>query len=889
MNQGFASKIQNPKSKIGMKYFSFRHKYSIRDYRRFCVFILWTLLGIVLAVVLGVGILPVSLPKSLPLAIAHAQVVSETAQQEQQGRVYYETESFAQAIQVWQQVLQVYQSRQDRLNQARVLSNLALAYQKLGQWPQATQAISASLQFASAQQGKYSQAELKVLAQALNTQGSLQLAKGDTQAALTTWEKAHSKYTQAQDERGVIRTLVNQAQALKVLGLHRQALSRLNQAHEILQKQPESLIKAAALRNLGINLRLVGNVVQAKQVLQQSLAIAQKLQSPLDISAAFIDLGNVARVQSDLPAALQLYTQAAATSPSQYLQVRAQLNQLNVAIDTKQWTLAQSLQQSIPAKLTALPNSRHTIYAQLNFAQSLVRLQQADIPDTPNLEKIAQLVANTVVQAENLGDRYAQAYARGKLGRLYEKTQQWSIAEDLTQQALALAETINAPELAYSWQWQLGRILRKQGEITKAIAAYTQAVNTLKSLRNDLVAVDPDIQFSFQESVEPVYRGLVSLLLQPNQQSDSEALNQARQLMESLQVAELEDFFREACLDLKPTLIDKFDNQAAIVYPIILADRLEIVLSLPQKPLQHYSIPVPQTELETTVEKLRQMLVIRSRKSFLPLSRKLYDWLIRPVENDLETSQTKTLVFVLDGVLRNIPMNSLNDGQKYLLEKYAIALTPGLQLLPSLKLQQEKVQVLGAGLTEARQGFSALDYVAQEMKMIKSKISSQVLLNQEFTLKNLRNKIQDDFFPIVHIATHGKFSSRAIDTFILAWNEKIKIDDLDNLLQAPGKKPQKAVELLVLSACETATGDKRAALGLAGIAVRTGVRSTLATLWSVNDEATAELMGLFYKELTNTKQSKAEALRQAQLTLLKNPKYEHPVYWSPYILVGNWL
>ncbi|HIK04144.1 MAG TPA: CHAT domain-containing protein [Trichormus sp. M33_DOE_039] len=873
--------------KKSLKYFPFSDRHFLHGYRRFFVFLLWIVLGIVLTVVLAVGILPVSIPASFPLAIA--QVVTETAQQEQQGRTYYEAEKFAEAIKVWQQVLQIYRSQEDRFNQARVLSNLSLAYQKLGQWSQATQAISESLQLASVKQNYYTREQLRVLAQALNTQGSLLLATGDTQTALTTWQKANTTYTQAHDQTGVIRTLLNQAQALKVLGLNRQALLKLTQANQILQKQSESLIKAIGLRSLGISLRLVGDLEQSQQVLQQSLAIAQKLQSPQDISAALIDLGNLARVRSDLQLALRLYEQAAIISPSKYLKVRAQLNQLNVAIDSKQWQLAQSLWQSIQPTLNDLPSSRTTIYAQLNFAQSLTRLHQENIPDTPTLETIAQLVANTIVQGKNLGDRYAQAYALGKLGRLYEQTRQWSIAQDLTQQAFLLAEAINAPELAYRWQWQLGRLLKEQADIPKAIAAYTQAVTTLKSLRNDLVAVDPDIQFSFQESVEPVYRGLASLLLQPGTKSDQESLAQARQLMESLQLAELEDFFREACLDLKPTLIDKFDTQAAIIYPIILPDRLEVILSLPQQPLRHYSIPVPQTQLESYVEQLRRNLVIRSRQSFMPLSRQLYDWLIRPAEKDLANSQTKTLVFVLDGILRNIPMASLHDGQQYLIEKYAIALTPGLQLLPSSPLQQEKMQVLGAGLTEARQGFSALDYVEQEMKMIKSEVTSQVLLNQEFTLENLQKKIQTKFFPIVHIATHGKFSSKAIETFILTWNEKIRIDDLDNLLQAPGKKQQQAVELLVLSACETATGDKRAALGLAGIAVRTGVRSTLATLWSVNDEATADLMGLFYKELANSKQTKAEALRNAQLALLKDPQYKHPLYWSPYILVGNWL
>ena len=359
-------------------------------------------------------------------------------------------------------------------------------------------------------------------------------------------------------------------------------------------------------------------------------------------------------------------------------------------------------------------------------------------------------------------------------------------------------------------------------------------------------------------------------------------------MIENLQLAELEDFFRAACVDNKLTQIDQIDNQAAIIYPIILADRLEVILSLPEQPLQHYSSPISQQKLENLVEKQRQNLVIRTRNTFMPLSRQLYDQLLRPAETLLSQSGVKTLVFVLDGVLRNIPMAALNDGNQFLIEKYNVALFPGLQMQPSQQLASEKLTVLGAGLTRARQGFSPLEYVELELNKINAEVPSTVLLNEEFTRNNLQQQLQSNFFPIIHIATHGKFSSKAIETFILTWNDRIRINDLDNLLQLPQENKQQTIELLVLSACETATGDKRAALGLAGMAVKAGASSTLATLWSVNDEATSVVMNEFYKELQKENITKAEALRNSQLSMLKNPLYNHPLYWSPYVLVGNW-
>ncbi len=865
------------------------HKYRIWVHRRLLLFILCLLLGLVLTLLMAAGgIFPVTVQATSPPSTR--QVISYTAQSEQQGKEYYQAGQFSTAIKIWQQVLKVYQSQGDKLNQARVLSNLSLGYQQLGQWSEATQAITHSLKLVHQKQGKYSPEQLKVLAQALNTQGSLQLATGKPQAALATWQQAADTYQQAKNEIGVIRSLINKSQGLRSLGLYSSSLSTLTQVEQILQKQADSALKAAGLRSLGVNLRLVRKLEQAQQVLQSSLAIAQKVSSSWEISSTLIDLGNVARARQDTKSALELYQQAASIAPSQHLKIHAQLNQLSTLIDTKQWKQAQSLRSEIQPQLAQLPPNRKAIYAQLNFAERLIRLYQAKIPDSPTITTIAQLIANSEKQAQALGDKQAQAYALGKLGGLYEQTQQWDSAQKLTQKALMLAQGMNVPEMTYRWQWQLGRIFTAQENTQEAIAVYNQAVKTLQSLRSDLVTVNSDVQFSFRESVEPVYRELVSLLLQPTtSQPSQKSLTQARQVIESLQVAELDNFFHDACLDTKTVQIDKFDTQAAVIYPIILADRLEVILSLPHQPLRHYSTPIPQKKLETHVEKLRKTLVIRSRYSFQPLSKQLYNWLIRPAEKDLANSGINTLIFVLDGVLRNIPMAVLHDGNQYLLEKYSIGLTPGLQLLPPQRLQQQKFQVLGAGLTKARQGFSSLEYVNQEFQAIKSKVPSLVLLNQEFTRENIEKNLQSKFFPIVHIATHGKFSSKALETFILTWDNRIRIQDLDHLLQINKQKSQKAIEMLVLSACETASGDKRAALGLAGIAVKAGARSTLATLWPVNDEATAKVMSRFYQELNNTKQSKVEALRNSQLAMLRDPAYKHPLYWAPYIILGNWL
>ena len=479
------------------------------------------------------------------------------------------------------------------------------------------------------------------------------------------------------------------------------------------------------------------------------------------------------------------------------------------------------------------------------------------------------------------------------MGYWYEQQQQWSSGQKYTQQALQLAQEINNEDLTYQWQWQLGRLEHNQGHQETAIIAYSEAVNALESLRSDLAITNLDSQFSFRRSVEPVYRELVSLLLQPqnNQEVSQAHLLQARDTIEALQLAELNDFFREACIESQPTNIDNIDVTAAVIYPIILRDRLEVIVSIPNKPLTHYSTAIPQSELETAIQELRYNLPIRSRRSYLTSATKLYDWLIRPAIPDLVNHEIETLVFVPDGSLRNIPLAALYDGEQYLIEQYNVSLTPGLQLVAPLPLEQVELKTLAAGITQQRRGLSPLEYVNIELEEIENQTNSTVLRDEEFTQEALRTNIESSEFPVVHIATHGQFSSNLDETFLLAWDSTIDIQKLNNILKNTDLSQQQSIELLVLSACETAEGDARAALGLAGMAVRAGARTTLATLWTVSDESTALTMNSFYQQLkqSNINTSKAQALRQAQLELINSNRFSHPFYWAPFVMIGNWL
>lgn len=886
-----------------------------------------------------------SLAVVLPsIATPNVQSQQDPMQLVQQGKTLYQSGQFGQSASVWQQAASSFAVQGDRANQAMALSNLSLTYQELGKWQQANQSISTSLDIIQAQPQTKERARL--LAQTLDIQGRSQLAIGQSEMALESWQKATDLYTQIGDRIGTNQSQINYAQALQALGRYRRACKTLQTVLEIdrsecdasdqeikaIGSQPVSLQKVLGWRSFGDILRLVGQLDRSEKVLQETLQIAE-IKYPQEASSIQLSLGNTnlalaqrAKEIKDptskqrFQTSLTSYQKAAIQSNSPATKVQAQLNQLRLLIEeTNQTAEAVPLLSQVRSQLSSLPPSQTSIYAHINLAQSLICLKQEALTanqrslsspiiqscnnndsigktlDLSSWTEIEALLNTAIDQAQTLQDRRAEAYALGYLGGVRQQTKQFASAEDLTKQALSIASSLPAPDITYRWQWQLGRIQQAQDKNAQdTLRYYTAAYNTLQSIRRDLVSIAPEVQFSFRDSVEPVYREYVDLLLQP-QRRNKDNLARARDVIEALQLAELDDFFREACIDAKPKKLDNIDPTAAVIYPIILGDRLDVILKLPgQDELQYHSTAIASDVVENVLLQLQDTLVdiAAGGAKIRQLSQQVYSWLIEPEQDKLARSGVKTLVFVLDGSLRNIPMSVLYDGNQYLVQKYAIALTPGLQLLNPRSLAGIKLDTLVAGISQeiqiGKRNFTRLANVEQEMKDIQAILPGQKLLNQEFSQANLQSKLKGRNFPIVHLATHGKFSSNSDETYILAWNQLVKVKDLNSLLSSGeiGQAP-KTIELLVLSACETAQGDRRAALGLAGLAIRSGARSTLATLWQVDDLYTAELMRKFYQELVKPNTTRAEALRRIQLEFIADKKEIY--YWSPFVLIGSWL
>lgn len=889
--------------------------------------------------ILSAAIPPVVAQVSKPTPIV--QSYSDSQQLVEQAQEAYQQEDLTTAKDLWQQAITAFTASEDTLNRAMALSNLSLTEQRLGQWEQATETIQQSLELLDNVPSSNNQQQ--VLAQSLEVRGQLQQSMGNAADALDSWQQATTIYQQLENTNAVSQSQINQAQALEYLGLYPRAcntllavlepdlevttcptFNRLN-TQELTAKlnnitaQDTDYTTFLALRSLGNLLVQMGQVPRAELVLNTSLNIAETLNDNQELATTYLSSSNLNRAlfstepvrrrrnqyRDEALSALERVTELATVPLTQQ---QAQLNKLSFLTRLERWSEANTLASSLIAEIDRLPPSPTKINAQINLAHNLIELlDKAPAGEISSLSVTAidTLLEDAALQARDLGNTRLQAYALGDRGYLAEIQANLPPAEAYTKQAISLVSNFNSPNISYQYFWQLGRIENAEGQLQEAISAYTKAYDALQYLRSDLTAINPELQLSFRDRVEPVYRQLVELnlryasSLEPERDEEKTAqLIQARDVIESLQIAQLNNFFREVCIEGNPQIIDEIDTNAAVIYPIILSNQLEILLSLPNKSPALYSTSITASEISSTVEQIRAALLSPNSvtEAALPLYQQAYDWLVRPLEEQLIDADVNTIAFVLDGDLRNIPMSVLHDGERYLVEKYAIALTPGLQLLDPKPITDLELEAITAGLSEIpedyQQQFAPLPGVATELAQIQQiGLTNEPLLNKQFTQEALKEEITNTGSPIIHLATHATFSSNPEDTFILAWDEPIKISELDDLLRDDTFNRQEAIELLVLSACETASGDDNATLGLAGVAVQSGARSTLATLWSVVDDSTAQIMNEFYTQLQQsgvTQANKAEALRQAQLVLLNGNEFNHPHFWSPFILIGNW-
>ena len=758
---------------------------------------------------------------------------------------YYATGQFQQAIALWEQILSTPTAS------AELYCYLAASYREIGQLSKAIRAWRTAVQIYREPGAKNSQSQLAA-------------------------------------------TLVDLAQAYNGLGQFRRALPLLEEAIELAQKTQSLNIELVAWDVLGTSYLLSGNYERAIESYRTSLQLSRQWDDPEDLTAVLNNLSNAfsqreaqylaqaewARLEEEEVEAHRLENlaetdrQSAITAANQAVAASRHLVSLSAVrarLNLRSLSLLPGDGDELLKMLEQLPDSRRKAHELINLAT-----QMEPRSAIPTLER-------AVTVAEHLGDFRTESFALGALGGLYEGKKQYELALKFTYQAQLAAQQVSAQDSLYRWQWQAGRIYRATGKLSPAKVAYRQAIASLQSIRGDIAIASQKFQLDFRDRIEPVYRELLAILLASGSPSE---LQEALQVFEALQLSELQNFFGDDCLEIiqgrrEPETILSQTN-TAVIYTIILPAKTYLILQLPDNQLQVYSVDINQPQLEKLLLEWRFALENIASYRYLALSGQLYELLIGDLENELNRAKPETVVFIKDGLLRNVPMAALSDGKQFLLEKYPLAVSLGLNFVSSVQPSQNW-QPLIFGLGVAIPPFNALPHIERETEEIQTLLGGKRFLNQDFTWKNLQEQVINENYPVVHLATHGRFGGNAENTFLQAFEQQISLAELENLLS----NSNETIELLTLSACQTAAGNNRSTLGLAGVALRSGVRSTLGTLWFVDDAATVDLMRDFYQYLKEG-MTKAEALRQAQLNQIAAPG-SHASIWSSFVLIGNWL
>lgn len=534
------------------------------------------------------------------------------------------------------------------------------------------------------------------------------------------------------------------------------------------------------------------------------------------------------------------------------------------------------------------------VRGRVHFARTLARWAasrrsgEANGDPTPEALELEAVTLWTQVAADAaaLGLHRSRSFAFGYRAEIYEQAARLEEALLLNDAALASAVEIQDADILARWSAQRGRLLRQLDRDPKAIAAYRSARAALERLRGS------ETPSRFLEAAKPIYRALADLLLLASRTDgvDEQALlRETQDVLEGLKAAELRDYFGDPCLAEQPRTISAAIPGAVVLYPVVLDDRIELLISAGNQLHLKASTARPD-ELNDEVSLFQRHLRDPTTRRHRVSGEKLYDWLVRPLASFLN-DETEVLVFVPTGTLLEIPIAALwnAQSQKYLIEEIAVAVTPGLQLSDPRPIDRRHVKSLIAGLTTAVEGFDTLSHVSAEMDAVAASFPGTRIDGESFTLQEFQQVFASEPFGIVHIASHAVFEDDPTKSFLVTHEGKMSMERLAEIVRSTRFRTERPLELLTLSACDTAAGDERAVLGLAGIAIQSGARSALATLWRVHDEAASRLIATFYRELARPGVSRARALQRAQKALIEDDQFRHPSFWAPFLMINNWL
>jgi len=787
------------------------------------------------------------------------------------------------ALSNYQQALAIYREMGNLTEVGTTLGRMGRVYRDLGQYQDALERYEEALTLAQ------NIGDRRLLARSTIGLGLVYRDLGQYQEALSYYQQASTLYPE-------MGNLIEEGIALNGIGMirydleqYRKALSYYERAIAIYREAGDRAEEGITLNNIGNVYRNLGQYQDAIAHYQLALSIHQDLSDRAGEGTVLHNLGKTYSYLGETQTASEYYWQALAIDRSvgDRAGERTTLNNLGQLLERQNqpqlailfYKQAVNVTETIRQDLRQLPprlqqSYTETVAATYRHLADLL-LQQDRVLEA---QRILDLLKVQELQ-DYLQDVRGNANTTQGLPNTPPERQIWASYDDLANQAVQIGR-----ELAEIRQvLPKDRTVRQQQRLDQLIAAQEELVRNFNAFIES-----PEI-LALVEQLRPTIR-------KPDLVDDLEEL-----------------------LSLQDNLRDLNQN-AVLFYPLILEDRLELILVTPDSPPIRRTVEVTRKELNDAIREFRRRLQNPIRDA-QPAAQQLYTWLVKPLEADLTAAEAKTLLYAPDGPLRYIPLAALHDGDRWLVQRFRINNITAASLTDLNSQPQRQVNILAGAFAnvsypvvvgEEEFVFRALPYAGKEVEILAATIPSTTpLIDAAFSRDAIVSQMDD--YTIVHFATHGALvAGSPQDSFIIFGDGEIAtVAEIKNW-------SLRNVDLVVLSACQTGLGGELGngdeILGLGYQFQRAGARATIATLWSVNDGGTQVLMNGFYRALQQPGITKVEALRQAQLAAIAGEgesegnrrglitvreiealpplaasRLSHPYYWAPFIAIGNGL
>ena len=831
------------------------------------------------------GILGMVSPPDLALMNAQAQTTqnrkAEADRLLEQGNQQFQISQFENAFQSWQQALTIYQEIKDRLGEGQSLGNVGLAYYFLGRYDKAIEFYLQSLAIAR---------EIKdrlVEGQSLGNLGLVYYSIGKYEKAIEFHLQRLAIAQEIKNPYGEGQSLGNLGLAYYSLGKYEKAIEFHLQSLAIAREIKDRNNEGASLGNLGIAYYSLGKYEKAIEFHRQDLAIARENKNRLGEGQSLGNLGLAYYSLGIYDKAIDFYLQR--------LAIAREIND---------------------------PNGEGQSLGNLGIAyRSLGKY-----------DKAIEFYLQSLAISQKIKDRLGEGQSLGNLGNVYRSLGKYDKAIESHQQHLAIAKEIKDRDGEGISLNNLGLTFKTLKQPELAILFYKQSINVREAIRKDITKLDKDLQKSYLETISSSYKILADLLIQQDRVIES------LQVLDLLKVQELEDYLKnikgsarsaqgvrllepEKAISEKllavsfenspeinnqlanqiqqlpkseinkvPDYLNQIPNGTVLLYPFILDDRLEIILfSSNNLPIRR-TTKISQEQLSILINDFRSGLLDTGSDDYKEPAAQLYKLLIKPIEAELIQFNAKTILYAPDGQLRYIPIAALYDGKQWLTEKYQVSNLIAYTLSNFSPQPKNTPNILtgafGGKAGEQKFGQIALPATVKEVQAIANSFQNSVtLIEEQFTRQAIESRFKNH--NILHLATHAQFNTGTPDnSFIIFGNgDKIRLNEITDW-QIPN------IDLIILSACQTVVGklgDGVEILGFGYQVQKAGAKQAIASFWAVDDAGTQSLMAAFYREFQKGDVTSAEALRRAQVSLIKSSNFNHPYYWSAFFAIGNGL